>query len=147
MKYWAILVFEINHVMFFCVSLYNTVITFKNKKLGGYSPTYMSWSASKVGSVECGAIHWEQALWLRRKFEGNILAKVPSAPTYPTSWLKLWEYLSGFPENIEPIMWTVILSDLVLVECSPIKDSWFCSLVSLICSRILVEIRPLVCLQ
>jgi len=39
--------------------------------------------------------------------------------------------LSGFPDDIELIMWTVILSDLVLVECSLIKDFWFCSLVSL----------------
>jgi len=126
-KYCAIFAFEINHVMFFCVSLYNSVINFKKNKLGGCNPTYRSWSARKVGSVEFGTIHWEQALWLRRESEGKMLAKIPSAPLYPTSWLKLGEYLSGLPDDTEPIMWTVILSDLVLEECSPNKDSWFLS--------------------
>jgi hypothetical protein len=141
-KYRAIFAFEINHVTFFCVSLYNTVITFQNNQSGA-----QSLSASEVRSVEYGAIYWGWALWLRRKFEGKLLAKIHSAPPYPTSWLKLGEYLRDFPDDIEPIMWMVFLSELVLVECSPIKGSWFCSLVSLICSRILVEIRPLVCLQ
>jgi len=61
-KYCAIFTFVINHVMFFCVSLYNIVTTFKNKESGGCSPIYRSSSASRVGSVEYGAIQWEWAL-------------------------------------------------------------------------------------
>jgi hypothetical protein len=52
--------------------------------------------------VEYGAIHWEQALWLRRKFEGKILAKIPRSPLYPTSLLKLGEYLRASLKILKP---------------------------------------------